>query len=329
MRLKNKLLSVAASALFITSTSTYANDTLPTEIAAVNADSPVAAFDSFKTSVANGQAGDLWNHLPKSWQANLNEMTQMVGQKMPAATWDKGFSILNRLGKLLEGKSDMFAGMLAAQLGPDQNVEDINSSLKVVGKLFAVVGSSDFATVEKLKSIDLGSTANTTGSELLNMVLNIKALNNQIAKDTDNKAKSLKEAMLSMKAEVVSQEGDSAKIKIISPDGKEDTQDVVKVEGKWMFKEMVDGYNKDMANSKAQLSAALDTMPQNQMQVMMVMGMVETMLTSFETANTPEEMQQAIQSVAPMFGGLMMGAAMGGGLDSDVEIKIEDNEEVK
>ena len=311
MRLRNKLLSVAASALFITPTFAFANDTASTESAPASTGSPVAVFDSFKTSVANGQAGALWNHLPKSWQANLTEMTQMVGQKMPAATWDKSFSITNRLGKLLEGKSDIFAGMLAAQMGPDQNVEDINSSLKVVGKLFGVIGSSDFATVEKLKTIDLASTVNTTGSELLKMALNIKALNNQIAKDTGNKAKSLKEAMLSMKAEVVSQEGDSAKLKIISPDGKEDIQEVVKVEGKWMFKEMVDSYNAGAADFKAQLSTALDTMPENQMQVMMAMGMVETMLTSFEAADTPEKMQQAIQSVAPMLGGFLMPMSTG------------------
>ena len=93
-------------------------------------------------------------------------------------------------------------------------------------------------------------------------------------------------------------------------------------QGKWVFKEMADGYKKDFANSKQQLSMALDQMPQNQMQVMMVMGMVESVLTTFENAKTPEEIQMAVQQVAPMLGGLMMGGAMMGG-QQPAEIQIE------
>ena len=99
MRLARKLTTVAAAALLFTSTHSFAKETVSGGGGSKAADSPVAAFDSFKTSLANAEAGALWTSLPKTWQGNLNEMAQMIGQKMPAATWDKGFSILLRVGK--------------------------------------------------------------------------------------------------------------------------------------------------------------------------------------------------------------------------------------
>ena len=324
MRLARKLTTVAAAALLFSATNSFAKETVSGGAgsnAAVSSDSPVAAFDNFKTSLANAEAAALWGSLPKTWQANLNGMAQMIGQKMPAATWDKGFSIVLRVGKLLETKSEIFAGMLAAS-APDKTPADIQSSLKAAGELFSAIGKSDFAKIEKLKTIDLGVTAKNTGSELLKMLFSIKAFNDEIAKESGGK--NLKESLLATKAELVSQEGDNAEIKITAPNGKVDTQKVVKVEGKWLFKEMADGYQKDFANSKQQLSMALDQMPQNQMQVMMVMGMVESVLTTFENAKTPEEVQIAVQQVAPMLGGLMMGGAMMGGGQQPVEINIEE-----
>jgi hypothetical protein len=318
MRLSHKLTSVAATALlFCTGYSQPATTLVVTSNQAKVVEAknlgPAASFNQLMAELAEGNVGATWNAVPASWQNELNDLLRLVGEKMPAATWDKSFGLIKRIGKVLDSKSELFAGMLAAQLGPDQSKEEVVSSLKSFGKVLILLGESDLATVAKLKQVDLGAVADTTGSKLFKMILNNELLNSQIAEESEGEIKSLKAGILATKAELISTEGETAKIKITSPEGKVEEEDVVKVDGKWVLKGMADDYAKSFATAKEDLAKALDEMPKNQMQVGMVMGMLDGVIGSFEKAQSPEDIQQAIAGLGPM-AGMFMGAAMSGGL---------------
>ena len=272
---------------------------------------PAETVTHLSDSVANGDAEAAWESLPKTWRGEINSIAHMVGEKMPAPMWDDSFKLVDRIGKVFESKNKIFSEMMAEQLPPDMSKEDVESSIASLGQLLSLIATSDLSKVESLKNIDLGKVAGDTGSKVLKIVMNNELINKSIGDASKGKANSLKEAMANIKAELVSEEGNVAKVKVTDPDGKVEEVEMVKVEDKWVAKKMADEFNKNIAEIKAELSQTLAKIPEQQMTVSMVTGMVGGIVTTLESAKTVEDIQKAFASL-PINPMALMGGALGG-----------------
>ncbi|MCM8540599.1 MAG: hypothetical protein NE328_10010 [Lentisphaeraceae bacterium] len=284
---------------------------------------PAETITHVSNSVANGDANAAWTSLPKSWRGEINGIAHMIGEKMPTAMWDDSFTLLGRLGKVFEDKNKIFTEMLAAQLPPDLKKEDVEASIASVGQLLSIIAKSDISKVETLKNVDLGKVAEISGNEVLKLVMNNKLINTAISKESEGKAKSLKEAMNSIKAELISENGNSAKVKVTDPDGKVEEVEMVKVEDKWIAKKMADEFNKNLSKMKEELKAGLEKIPEQQMAVGMVIGMISGVVATLETAKTSEDIQKAFSGL-PMNPMALMGM-MGGAKAKGSEAKEKSN----
>jgi hypothetical protein len=126
--------------------------------------------------------------------------------------------------------------------------------------------------------------------------------------------KNFQTKMKGAEIEVVKAEGDKATVKVSYPGGEEEISEMVKVEGKWLPKEMVDGWKEAMSSAKTQI-AQIDpkTIAEAKPQIMGALAGVETALDQLSKAKTAEEFGKA---AAGLMGNLpfplgMPGAAPG------------------
>ncbi|MCM8526572.1 MAG: hypothetical protein NE327_08660 [Lentisphaeraceae bacterium] len=268
---------------------------------------PAETVTHVSSSIANGDASSAWTSLPKTWRTEINGIAHMIGEKMPTSMWDDSFNLIGRLGKVFEDKNKIFTEMFADKLPPDVAKADVEASIASFGKLLSIIAKSDIAKVESLKTVDLGKVASVSGNEVLNLVMNNKLINKAISDNSKGKAKSLKEAMNSVKAELVSEDGNTAKVKVTDPDGKVEEVEMVKVEDKWVAKKMADEFNQNLDKVKEELKSSLAKIPEQQMAVGMAIGMVSGVVSTLESAKTAEDIEKAFAGL-PINPMAMMGS---------------------
>ena len=280
----------------------------------------------------------IWDMLPASYQKDLNGLVQTFAKEMDAELWDAGFELVGGIGELLTEKKELIAEMLSEM---DESGEVpmsvITSGLEMAGTLLDKLTKSDLGSLNKLRTGDLGNVADTFGRDLMKLI--------------EDSAKAAGEAdpfglemLRGIKVEVVSEDGNSATIKVSGlpeasdfgaltglpsalPPGLPGLPDlgelpfadftdfengeleVVKIEGKWIPKEIADGWEDAMSDAKGGMSGVGEMADEDKQMALGVIKAINGSLTGIKKAKTPEQFQMALMQAAM---GAMMGAGGGG-----------------
>ena len=280
----------------------------------------------------------IWDMLPASYQNDLNGLVQTFAKEMDAELWDAGFELVGGIGELLTEKKELIAEMLSEM---DESGEVpmsvITSGLEMAGTLLDKLTKSDLGSLNKLRTVDLGNVADTFGRDLMKLI--------------EDSAKAAGEAdpfglemLRGIKVEVVSEDGNSATIKVSGlpeasdfgaltglpsalPPGLPGLPDlgelpfadftdfengeleVVKIEGKWIPKEIADGWEDAMSDAKGGMSGVGEMADEDKQMALGVIKAINGSLTGIKKAKTPEQFQMALMQAAM---GAMMGAGGGG-----------------
>jgi len=280
----------------------------------------------------------IWDMLPASYQKDLNGLVQTFAKEMDAELWDAGFELVGGIGELLTEKKELIAEMLSEM---DESGEVpmsvITSGLEMAGTLLDKLTKSDLGSLNKLRTVDLGNVADTFGRDLMKLI--------------EDSAKAAGEAdpfglemLRGIKVEVVSEDGNSATIKVSGlpeasdfgaltglpsalPPGLPGLPDlgelpfadftdfengeleVVKIEGKWIPKEIADGWEDAMSDAKGGMSGVGEMADEDKQMALGVIKAINGSLTGIKKAKTPEQFQMALMQAAM---GAMMGAGGGG-----------------
>ena len=280
----------------------------------------------------------IWDMLPASYQKDLNGLVQTFAKEMDAELWDAGFELVGGIGELLTEKKELIAEMLSEM---DESGEVpmsvITSGLEMAGTLLDKLTKSDLGSLNKLRTVDLGNVADTFGRDLMKLI--------------EDSAKAAGEAdpfglemLRGIKVEVVSEDGNSATIKVSGlpeasdfgaltglpsalPPGLPGLPDlgelpfadftdfengeleVVKIEGKWIPKEIADGWEDAMSDAKGGMSGVGEMADEDKQMALGVIKAINGSLPGIKKAKTPEQFQMALMQAAM---GAMMGAGGGG-----------------
>ncbi|MFQ3168580.1 MAG: hypothetical protein ACI8QI_001129 [Limisphaerales bacterium] len=280
----------------------------------------------------------IWDMLPASYQKDLNGLVQTFAKEMDAELWDAGFELVGGIGELLTEKKELIAEMLSEM---DESGEVpmsvITSGLEMAGTLLDKLTKSDLGSLNKLRTVDLGNVADTFGRDLMKLI--------------EDSAKAAGEAdpfglemLRGIKVEVVSEDGNSATIKVSGlpeasdfgaltglpsalPPGLPGLPDlgelpfadftdfengeleVVKIEGKWIPKEIADGWEDAMSDAEGGMSGVGEMADEDKQMALGVIKAINGSLTGIKKAKTPEQFQMALMQAAM---GAMMGAGGGG-----------------
>ena len=278
-------------------------------------DTPAGTVQAFHENMAEGKPEIIWAMLPASYQKEVqDDIVKAFAAKIDPEIHSKGVAVAKKLTALLREKKDLIVPMVTAnpmfQMAQVDAAKFTQNWEKAVGLLDTLL-ASEIGDLSRLKNADVGSFLRVTGGKLMRQFSELSALSDQ-----DPYKKNFQTKMKGAKIEVLKTEGDKATVKVSYPAGEEETSEMVKVEGKWLPKEMVDGWKEAMTSAKTQIAGIDKTMAEAKPQVMGMLAGVETALDQLSAAKTPEEFGKA---AAGIMGNLPFPMGMPGGGDDELQ----------
>ena len=285
--------------------------------AAVGGDDPVAHFRAIIEQANAGNSDVLWQALPASYQRDVNSVVHEFAAKMDTQLWNASVSLLAKVGAVLESKQSFIATSLkqVPQLADVPQLQDENvlkQGIGGMGLVLTTIAKSDLANLDKLKTADAGNLLKSSTAQLSEATKQLQALaNNQAGPGADPTL---------TKIELVSRNGDTAVLRFTPPPAaKKGPQEIpmVKVEGKWVPKPMVDQWAMGVQQARQWIATSMqEDLQKASVGVMMVQQMATPLLDQMLQANTQAEFDKVIGQImqmGKMFGGGAAGPGGGGG----------------
>ncbi|MDF1742939.1 MAG: hypothetical protein P1V19_04545 [Gimesia sp.] len=275
---------------------------------------PDETMQALIDGVNNQQMEALWNFLPASYQTDVNGLVHEFAGKMDLEMYNGTFQTLQRVTKLLKDKKEYILKNQTMK-GLPVPPEKVTEFWEPTVGLLSAIAQSDLSSLEKLKSFDGGKFLSTSGNQIAKQVVSISEM---LPKKEG--ALSFSEKMKQTKITVVSSEGDTATIKIEAPGEESKEEAMVKVEDKWIPKNLADNWNSKMDDARKKLAELTpEKVTAQKEQTLAGIKKVNEVLASLETAKTEEEFNKTLNPIvapvamlAPMLmmqmGQSMMGA---------------------
>lgn len=269
------------------------------------ASGPDDAILQVRDSIVENKPEAAFEMLPPSYQADINSVVADAAKRMDEEIWNQGVGILQQVTRILESKRDLILSTEAMSSVP--NPEDLKKNWKQGVSVLQAIVRSDFTNLERLQQGDVGKLLSESGAKIMASATDLMASSEQAAE-----AEAELDKIRNMTATVVSQEGDTAVVKVDTEGEEPEELEMVRVEGRWIPKDMADGFKEGIAEMRENLAGLDFSSEEGQQQKTMIlaqMGGIKSMLDQLENAKTKEELEG-------IFGGLMMGimGAMGGGM---------------
>ena len=264
--------------------------------------------------IADGHPEVAWEALPQTYQKDINDLTHLFATKVDKEVWDKSFVVLRKAAVVLQDKKDLFLGSQMLAMA-QENQDEIAGNWDTAALVLSTLVNSDLGNLKSLETINWGHFMATTGKELMNVAKKASAATEENAFENDFLAK-----VKGMGIEVLEKTDTTAKLKISAPDDEPEEVQVTKVEGRWVPTDMATDWDKNVAEARTKLEEITpETIAQQKMQIMMMVGMAEAFVDQVSQANTSEELDQMLQG---LLGGLL-GGAMGGGPPAEMDAPTE------
>lgn len=266
---------------------------------------PAATADSAVMQVVDGlnanKADAPWHMLPASYQAELHAVKDTFTSKMDAELYDAGAGVVSKLASVLAAKKDL---LLASPMTKGIPMgTDLSANYDQLVAILSTLAASDAATLEGLKNAEIGNLLANAGSDMMKTISTMKISRESKKPMGMNRMLKAPAKVLAMKAELVSENGDNAVVKLSTEGETPKELPFVNVEGKWIPKEMAEEFPEGLAEMKKSVEA-MEITAQQKAQAMMGITMINGVLDQINAAKTQEELQAAL-------GGLM-GMAMQG-----------------
>jgi len=259
-----------------------------------------AAFHNLTSAIESNDLHGAWHFLPESYQADANGLLHEFAGKMDKGLWDAGTGTFKKVEEVLRTKKDLILQneMLAQFPGKSELEENYDHLVNILG----ILKNSDLMDLEKLANADLGRILSTTGKNLMNEAAKMDVKGSMEIPGLSD-LKETQSEMANMKAELISEEGDEAVVRITGDDDHDAEVDFVRVEGKWIPKDLADEWPQMIQEARAGLQEIGQIPPAERQQIMMGINMVNGVLDQMLAAETPEDMQNVLAGVM----GMMMG----------------------
>lgn len=247
-------------------------------------DEPDAAVEALFAGLAKDDPGAAWDLLPESYRKDLDAVVAEFAKKMPVELYDTGMATARKLVKMLDEKQEFVLGFPMLQMMLPVKPDDLKKHWSdVMGALDALL-SSDLKTHSGLSRLDIGDFLSDTGGELMSTVHELAKLDeNADWPDFGNAS-----------AEIVSVEGDKAKVKVKMP-GERDTEiEMIRVDGVWVPADMATGWKETMQDARQQIASMPLSDPADTQRMLAMLKQADGVLDEALAAKTQDEFNAAI-----------------------------------
>lgn len=249
------------------------------------------------SNLAENKPQVVWSALPESYRTDANEVARAAIGTIDADVYDKALGILKKANKVLTEKKDfILANETVSALAEDK--DKLSDDWDNFTELLDILLDSQLGSHDDAKNLDLGDLLADTGGDLMDKLAAISALTPEDKWKNEFVAK-----MNAVKVEEVSASGEETVLRITDPDGKVEEQTWVKVEDKWIPKDLQAGWKAGVAEAKAKIAEQEATKAENKAGVLFVLNMVEGVLDQLDQAESQEEFEAALKGIANLGGG--------------------------
>ncbi len=258
-------------------------------------DSPDGTVRAVAEGIAAGHPEVLWQALPPSYQQDLTELTRLLADTVDPQLWDAAFATGRRTAATMALKKDIIlASSTLQQAGAD--LDDLSAGWDAAVAVIDAVCSSEISSTAGLKTVDWERYLATTGADI------VERARSASDDDGSNPIDDLRRTRI----EAVSRDGDHAVVRMTVPDEEPEEQELVRVEGRWVPKEMADEWETRMAEARERLSNISDEeRMEMSTQGMMFIGMADGFLQQLEAVESPEQFDQMLAAlIGPFLGGM-------------------------
>jgi hypothetical protein len=279
-------------------------------------DTPDAVARALQANLEAGNLRAMWDALPSGYQRDVNDLIHTFAANMDADVWTAGTGLVRKVIRVLKEKKEFLLNQPALAQAPIDATAMSKNWDPLVSVLDAIA-TSDLADLEKLKTLDVGVFLDGTGKKIAEQLAVLaKAADDQKLSLTEFPAMPVEAMPLAgianAKFSTVQIQGDTATLRIEN-DGETEDQEVVRVDGKWLPKPMVDQWSEQMQAAKTALTTSMpENLKKNKLQIVMPMQMIQGVLDQLLAAKTQAEFDQVIQQVMQTFMP-QMGAPPAGG----------------
>jgi len=276
-----------------------------TESSAVNGDTSTAeaTVQTFINSMIDKKPGHAWDMLPSKHQEDIGKLKAAFAANMDKVVYDKAFAIISKLTNILESKKDLILShpMLGSSPVPK---DDISKNWDSIVSVLKIISESDLSSIDKVKNANVKNFANKTIGDLLVLADKLS----ELVPGQKGKA-GLMEELKGMTIKVKDSTEDSARLVVEDSGSKENALAMVKVDGKWLPKEMAENWDKEIQSAIENLEK-MKANPMASMQSIAVLAMVEGVLDKFNEIKTADELNALIQSTMGQVGPMLMGGGI-------------------
>ena len=234
-----------------------------------------------------------WDFLPESFQNDLNKLVHTFAERMDPELWSKSVGVLRNMARMLQEKKEFLA---AARASKDSEAAGPPAGeLAAIGELLDTVLDGDLTDLEKMKTADGRKILAGPGSKLLAKLRSTSMLVAQLQPMGYDPFADRLRVLTSLKVTLVSSAGDSAKLTLEDPDGNLTERDFVRVEGKWIPKDIADNWHENMGEAAARLSLlSPDNLAAMKPQLMGLLSAVDEVLRQMSAARTQKQFMSAM-----------------------------------
>ena len=251
--------------------------------------------------------------MPASYQNDINVIFQTLGTKVDSGVYDRVFATLNRAAKISEKQQAFIFNSSLYQDQPEEEIAAAREAFPAVINLLSTLTNSSIASSQELVKFDGHKFFDTTVSSILADVKTIARLSPEL--DNEGVTPSYDEIINNLKnlnIVVVDSTESEATLKFNLPNETSEEEEIfVKVEKRWVPKEMADEWSTGMSKVKQQLNEiSTEQIAQFTPQINNTLAMFDMVLDQIESAENQQQFDAAVQSAMMPIMGLVMSFTM-------------------
>lgn len=248
--------------------------------------------------LSEGKPVAVWDAMPASYQSDAQGLVHIAAEKMDPEVYDRAMATVKKAAKVMKDQKQYFLGSPMFAGNPDAAEMDKNWDV-IVGML-NTVATSEISTLDGLKKMDVRKFLAGDGKKVM---AGLEALPN-------NPLGELAEA----KAEITeTMDNGDVMLQVTMADGSKESDQFTQVEGRWIPKDIAEGWADEIAEAKAGMETITpEDIARQKEQAMPMLDMIDEALEKLAAAESQQEFDQAFQQVGMMI--MMLGAMGGGGI---------------
>ncbi|HTI49353.1 MAG TPA: hypothetical protein VL475_00325, partial [Planctomycetaceae bacterium] len=251
-----------------------------------------AAVQAVIDGMKQGHPEALWYFLPASYQKDVNEVVHSFAGRMDAEIWSRTVAVLEKLSRVIKSQHELVQATMPRPVKAGRGAAPPSVDFEGLASLLQTLVKSELGDLEKLKQADVGRILAVTGGQLLAQLQSLSRFS-----PSDGMSLQIND-LAKLKVSLVSSEGDAAIVRVEAPGEDPRDLDFVRVEGKWIPKDLSESWIETIGEANARLSlVSRENLAAKKQQWLTLVATFDNVLDQMAAARDKDQFAAATQSL--------------------------------